>query len=174
MLTKKLIFGLIGYSISLTTFAVSTQSIALKTDGNVTPTQEKLIVNTFYYLNKFWADKGKSLSSNITKKYFTPDTTLIINGKTVYKGYDQFDAHFKAVGKIITGNIRFPLLEMMSVNNKLIVHFNEDIHDNKGTYYPTNVIAIFTLHNGKIQQWEEVVNSKYFCQAESEKVVYSK
>lgn len=61
----------------------------------------------------------------------------------------------------------------MGVDNKLIVRFDEDIYDSNGNYYPTNVMAIFTLHEGRIQQWEEVVNSKYFCQTESANVVYS-
>ena len=82
-------------------------------------------------------------------------------------------AHFQQVGKNIRGKIRFPLLEVMRVSNKVIVHFDEDIYDNNGTYYPTTVMAIFTLHKGRIQQWEEVAYSKYFCQAESANVVYS-
>ncbi len=166
--------GLFLSLISLSTLAQHTQPFAIKIYENVTPSQEKLITNSFLYLNKFWADKGKSLSRNITEEYFAPNTTLIINGKTVYTGYDQFEAHFKAVGKSITGKIRFPLLEVIGVNNKLIVHFDEDIHDNNGNYYPANVMAIFTLQNNKIQLWEEVANTKYFCQAESASVVYSK
>ena len=54
------------------------------------------------------------------------------------------------------------------------MHFNEDIRDNHGNAYPSNVIAIFTLKNGKIQRWEEVTNSNYFCQPEAMSVVYSK
>lgn len=160
--------------VSLTVFSQEGQQVAIKTDGHVTPPQEKLIINAFIYLNKFWADKGKSLSRDITKKYFDPDTTLIINGKTVYTGYVQFESHFKEVGKAILGKIRFPLLEIIGVDNTLIVRFDEDIYDKNGNYYPTNVMGIFTLHNGKIQRWEEVVNSKYFCQAESANIVYSK
>ena len=110
----------------------------------------------------------------MTERYFTPDTTLIINGKTVYSGYAQFEAHFKEVGKNIRGNIRFPLLEIMSSGNRVIAHFDEDIDDNHGNRYPTAVMAIFTLHQGRIQKWEEVVYSKYFCQAKAESVVYSK
>jgi hypothetical protein len=172
MKIKLFIFFLL-ISINLATFAQTAQPFAVKIDGHVTPAQKKLITDTFLYLNKFWADKGQSLSSKITKQYFTPDTTLIINGKTVYTGYAQFETHFKEVGKSIRGNIHLPLLEIIGINNKLIVHFNEDIYDNERSYYPTNVMAIFTLHNGKIQIWEEVVNSSYFCQAASTNVVYS-
>lgn len=170
----KLITILSLYLISLTAFSQEVNSTIIKTDGHVTLYQKKLITHTFMYLNNFWANKGKSLSREMTQRYFTPDTSLIINGKIVYVGYDQFDSHFREVGKKIIGKIRFPLLEVMSVNNKLIVHFNEDIHDSKGGYYPANVIAIFTLKNNKIQRWEEVVNSTYFCQIESLNVVYSK
>ena len=109
----------------------------------------------------------------MTKKYFDSDITLIINDKQVLSGYDQFDAHFTQVGTTIRGKIRFPLLEVMRVDNKLIVHFDEDIYDNYGSYYPTTVIAIFTLHEGKIQRWEEVAYTKYFCQAGAANVVYS-
>lgn len=171
---KKLAVSLFVCLSSLTAFGQQAQPFAIKKDGPVTPEQEKLITSAFTYLNTLWADKGKSISSDMTKKYFDPNTTLIINGKTVYTGYTQFESHFKEVGKNIRGNIRFPLLEVMRIDNKLIIHFDEDIYDNNGTYYPTNVMAIFTLHNGKIQRWEEVVNSKYFCQAESANVVYSK
>jgi len=162
------------YLMSSISFAQAVEPVIIKTDGHVTLSQKKLITNAFMYLNNFWEDKGKSLSLEITEKYFTPDTSLTINGKTVYVGYAQFDSHFKKVGKKIIGKIQFPLLEVMSVDDKLIVHFNEDLHDNNGNYYPANVIAIFTLRKGKIQQWEEVVNSKYFCQIESSNVVYSK
>lgn len=171
---KKFMLGLFLSLMSMTTFSQQEQSFAIKIYGNVTLSQEKLITNAFLYLNKFWADKGKSLSRNITEEYFAPGTTLIINGKTVYTGYGQFEAHFKEVGKSIIGKIRFPLLEVIGVDNKLIVRFDEDIHDKNGNYYPANVMAIFTLQNNKIQQWEEVVNTKYFCQAESASVVYSK
>jgi hypothetical protein len=173
-MTIKFAISIFLYLLSLTAFAQEEKPIAIKTDSHVTPSQKRLITNAFLYLNKFWADGGKSLSQNMTEKYFDPDTTLIINGKTVYTGYAQFESHFKEVVKNIRGKIGFPLLEIMSVENKLIVHFDEDIYDNKGIYYPANVMAIFTLHNGKIQQWEEVVNSKYFCQTKSANVVYSK
>lgn len=66
------------------------------------------------------------------------------------------------------------MLEVLSVENKVIVRFDEDIYDNNGVYYPTNVIAIFTLNDRKIKKWEEVVNTKYFCQQESIAYVYSK
>lgn len=167
----KLLLIVILCSVSLTIFAQS-QPLITKVDGHVTPSQQRLIINALLYINNVWATKGKSLARNITKEYFDADTVLIINEKKVYSGYDQFDAHFKAVTKNIRGKIRLPLLEVLGVDNKLIVRFDEDINDNNGNYYPTNVIAIFTLHNGKIQQWEEVVNSKYFCQAESTNVVY--
>lgn len=168
----KLLLILILCSISLTIFAQSNPLI-MKVDGHVTPSQQRLIINTLLYINNAWATKGKSIARNITKKYFDVDTVLIINEKKVYSGYDQFDAHFQAVTKNIRGKIRFPLREVMGVDNKLIVQFDEDIYDNNGNYYPTNVMAIFTVHEDRIQQWEEVVNSKYFCQAESSSVVYS-
>jgi hypothetical protein len=170
----KLVISLFFCCISVTAFAQKTQRVAIKIEGHVTSSQIKVITNAFLYINKFWADKGQSLSPKITKKYFSPDTTLIINGKTIYAGYTQFETHFKEVGKNIRGKIHFPLLEMIGVGNKLIVHFDEDISDNNGVYYPTNVMAIFTLNNGKIEQWEEVVNSNYFCQVGSSNVVYSK
>lgn len=170
----KLAMSLFLCLLSLNISAQKTQPLVLKIEGSVTTSQKNLIADTFIYLNKFWADKGKSLSQDITEKYFTKDTTLIINGKTVYTELPQFESHFKKVGKTIKGNIRFPLHEIIGVDNKLIVHFDEDIYDGHGTYYPTNVIAIFTLHNNKIQRWEEVVNSSYFCRVESLGVVYSK
>jgi len=170
----KLLISLFLCLVSLIVFANEIPSFAVKTDGNITPSQKKLMTDAFLYLNKFWADKGKSLSKDITEKYFTPNTTLIINGKIIYTGYAEFESHFKEVSKHIRGKIRFPLLEVMRINNKLIVHFDEDIYDNKGTYYPAKVIAIFTLDKGKIQQWEEVAWSSYFCQPESTKVVCSK
>lgn len=110
----------------------------------------------------------------MTQTYFTPDTTLIVNGKQVYAGYGQLESHFQEVGKNIHGAFLFPLQEVMRVDNKLIVRFNEDIYDNKGIYYPTMVIAIFTLDKNRIQQWDEVVNSNYFCQPEAASVVYPK
>ena len=158
----------------ITISAEEMQHIALKTYGHVTTAQGMLINNAFLYLNKFWSDKGKSLSNVTTQQYFTPDTTLIINGKTVYTGYAQSNNHFKEVGKHIRGEIQFPLLKIISVDDKLIVHFDENIYDNNEHYYPANVIAIFTLQNGRIQKWEEVANSTYFCQAQSASVVYSK
>lgn len=171
----KLVITILLCFISQAIFAQEIQSPPIiKLTGRVTPSQEKLITESFLYLNKFWADQGKSLSRDITEKYFTPDTTLIINGRTVYNGYDQFEAHFKEVGKSIVGKIRFPLLEIIGVDNKLVVRFDEDIHDNHGNNYPANVIAIFTLDKGRIQRWEEVAYTKYFCQTESTSVVYSK
>src|SRR6266567_3760522 len=98
-MSLKLIMSIILCLVSLNVFAQEAQPVALKITGNVTSSQKKLIADTFIYLNKFWSDKGKSLSVDITKKYFTPDTTLIINGKTVYNGYAEFESHFKEVGK---------------------------------------------------------------------------
>ena len=170
----KLLMSLFFCLISFIVFANEIPSFAVKTDGDVTASQKKLMTDAFLYLNKFWADKGKSLSKNMTEKYFTPDTTLIINGKTIYTGYAEFESHFKEVSKHIRGKIRFPLLEVMRVDNKLIVRFDEDIYDNKSIYYPAKVVAIFTLDKGRIQQWEEVAYSSYFCQPESTKVVCSK
>lgn len=170
---KIILIALLLCLTSLTAFPQDAQSTAVKVGGRLTPAQEKLIKDTFTYLNTFWADQGKSLSQNMTEKYFDPATTLIINGKTVYTGYAQFNAHFKEVSKHIRGKILFPLLEMMSIGNKIILNFKEDIYDNNGNYYPANVMAIITLYKDRIQQWEEVVNSKYFCQPEAEKTVYS-
>lgn len=169
----KLAISLLFYFMSFTASAQETQPIALKTVGNVQPSQTQLIANAFHYLNQFWADQGKSLSQQITAQYFDPDTTLIINGKTVYRGYAEFTSHFKAVGKSILGQIKFPLFEVIGADDRLVVRFDEDISDNQGKQYPTNVIAIFTLRNGKIWRWEEVVNSPYFCQAAAQGVVYN-
>lgn len=174
MKNTKFLITLFLCFISTITLAQQTQPFAINISGKLTPIQKKLIADTFLYLNQFWADKGKSLSRNATAKYFTPDTTLIINGKTVYTGYDQFEAHFKEVPKSIIGHINFPLLEVMSAGNKVMVHFDENITDNYGNHYPTNVIAIFKLKNNKIRRWEKVVNSNYFCQPEAAKVVFSK
>lgn len=63
---------------------------------------------------------------------------------------------------------------MIGVSDRLVVRFNENISDDHGEQYPSNVIAIFTLRNGKIWKWEAVVNSGYFCQAASQKIVYAK
>jgi ketosteroid isomerase-like protein len=170
----KLIANLLLCFVTFNAFSQVTHPIALKTVGHVTPAQEQLLADAFGYLNQFWSDQGKSISREITEKYFDPDTTLIINGKTVYRGYAQFESHFKAVGKSIRGQIKFPLLEIISVNDQLVVRFDEDVTDNSGKQYPSNVLAIFTLRNGKIWQWDEVVNSPYFCQSASQAIVYSK
>jgi hypothetical protein len=136
--------------------------------------QETIIKNAFIYLNKVWATQGEALSRKETEKYFDLNTTLIINGRTVYTGYDQFDTHFREVGKHIIGKIRFPFIEVINTDNKLIVRFDEDIHNINGVSYPANVIAIFTLHKGRIKTWEEVAFTKYFCQTGSATAVYSK
>ena len=149
---------------SLSISAQEAQPFAKKTWGKLTAAQEKLITDFFLYLNKFWADEGKSLSRKLTEEYLDPDTTLIINGRTVYTGYNQFESHFKEVGKNIRGKIHFPLLEVIGVGNKLVVRFDEDIYDNNETNYPANVIAIFTIYRGKISRWEEVVYTRYFYQ----------
>ena len=99
---------------------------------------------------------------------------MVINGKTVCRGYAQLESHFEAVKKNIRGQIKFPFLEIIGVNDRLIVRFDENISDSHGGQYPSNVIAIFTLRNNKIWKWEAVVNSAYFCQAASQKVVYAK
>src|SRR5579872_1579457 len=135
---------------------------------------EKIVKDAFSYLNQVWAANGKALSQKITEKYFDPNTTLIINGKKVYSGYYQFDRHFREVGKQVIGKIRFPFLDTINTNDKLIVRFDEDLHDNNGISYPANVIAIFTFYKGKIKEWNEVAYTKYFCRAESTAAVYSK
>lgn len=164
-------YKLISILSSVTLIVFSQNCISLPTNN---PTkQEKLITNTLIYLNKVWSNKGKSPRA-ITMKYFDPEVTLTINGKTVFTGYDQFDAHFQEVGKHIFGKVLFPLLEVIPAGDKLIVRFDEDIHTQNGTHYPTNVMAIFTIHNGRIKRWEEVVFTRYFFQAEASNVVYSK
>lgn len=170
----RFIIGLFLCLINFSLFAdQAIQTPVVNISGAITPAQIQLITGAFQYINDVWASSGKALSLDRTQKYFTPNTTLIINGKPVYVGYIQFTTHFDKVSKNIKGKFRFPLFEMIGVNNKLIARFDEDIYDNKGNYYPANVIAIFTLENGKIQRWEEVVNSKYFYQPEAAKVVYS-
>lgn len=134
----------------------------------------QLIINAFTYVNNVWATKGNALSEKLSQQYFTPDTTLIINGKTVYNNQSELTKHFQQVSQYIHGKFRFPLLEAVSVGNKVIVRFDEDIYDNQGIYYPAKVIAIFTVDHGKIQKWEEVANSPYFCQASANSVVYSR
>jgi hypothetical protein len=170
----KAMITLLLFFISFTSFAQESQPKILKTVAHVTQAEEVLIINVFSYLNQFWADQGKSLSRKMTELYFDPDTSLIINGKTVYQGYGQFESHFKAVGKMIRGQIKFPLLAMIGTNDQLVVRFDEDISDYHGGHYPSNVMAIFTLRNGRIWRWDEVVNSPYFCQAASQQVVYTK
>lgn len=149
------------------------QPTAIKTKDHPNLSQEVLIVDMLNYLNQFWADKGQSLSRKNIAQYFDPNTTLIINGKTVYTGYDQLEAHFKKVSQSTREKTRFPLLEIISVGNQVIVHSNVDVHDKNGNYFPANAIAIFTFHHNRIIKWDEVVNSKYLRQTESEKVVYS-
>lgn len=170
----KLIMLLFLYFMNFSVFAQNTQSLVTETDGSVTSSQEKLITGALTYINTVWADNGKSILREVTEKYFDANTTLIINGKQVYTGYEQLENHFSQVGKHIHGKIIFPLLEVMRSGNKLIVHLNEDLYDNQGVYYPAYVMAVFTVHEGKIQQWEEVADSPYFCQVESESAVYTK
>lgn len=170
----KLIVSVLLILISLVAVAQRSNIIALKKTGNVTSDQEQLLANAFYYLNQFWSDQEKSFSREIAEQYFDPDTLLIINGKTVYRGYAQLESHFEVVKKNIQGQIKFPFLEIIGVDNRLIVRFDEDISDKRGVKYPSNVIAIFTLRNGKIWKWDAVVNSAYFFQSDSQKVVYSK
>ena len=170
MKTKLLITPLLCF-LSLSVFAENAPSLILKTEGNVTSAQEKLITGALNYINQIW---GKPASRSLTQTYFTPNATLVVNGKQVYAGYGELESHFQDVGKSIHGAIRFPLREVMRIDNKLIVRFDEDIYDNKGVYYPTMVIAIFTLDKNRIQQWDEVVDSNYFCQPEAASVVYPK
>ena len=167
----KLLTSVLLSFLSFPIFAENASPLIIKTEGNVTPAQEKLITGALGYINQIW---GKPASHNVTQTYFTPDTSLIVNGTQVYVGYGQLESHFQNVGKSIHGAFLFPLREVMRVDNKLIVRFNEDIYDNKGVYYPTLVIAIFTLHNNRIQQWDEVVDSNYWCQPEAASVVYPK
>lgn len=170
----KLVVSLLLFFVNFAAFAKESNPIVLKTVGSVTSFQEQLLANTFHYLNQFWSDQEKSFSRKIAKQYFDPDTTLVINGKTVYRGYAQLESHFEAVKKNIRGQIQFPLIEMIGVSDRLVVRFDENISDDHGEQYPSNVIAIFTLRNGKIWKWEAVVNSGYFCQAASQRIVYSK
>ncbi|MBS0351611.1 MAG: nuclear transport factor 2 family protein [Proteobacteria bacterium] len=160
--------------ISFSAVAKESNLIVLKTTGNVISAQEQLLANALGYLNQFWSDQEKSFSREIAEKYFDPDTLLIINGKTVYRGYAQLISHFETVKKNIRGQIKFPFLEIIGVDDRLIVRFDENISDNHGGQYPSNVIAIFTLRNGKIWKWDAVVNSAYFSQPDAQKVVYSK
>ena len=160
--------------ISFTAIAQESNPIVIMTTGNVTSDREQLLANAFRYLNQFWSDQEKLFSREIAEQYFDPDTTMVINGKIVYRGYAQLESHFEVVKKNIRGEIKFPLLEIIGVGDRLIVRFDENISDYHGGQYPSNVIAIFTLRNNKIWKWEAVVNSAYFCQATSQKVVYAK
>ena len=166
----------IGILLCLVAFIIHAQEKlpVLQIEGQKTDQKIKVISGAFAYINDVWASKGLALSQERTQTYFTKDTALIINGKMVCKGYDEFTKHFQQVSQHIQGKFRFPLFEAIGVNNKVVVHFDEDIYDNHGTYYPANVIAIFTFDHDKIQKWEEVVNSPYFRQAAASSVVYSK
>jgi hypothetical protein len=170
----KLIVSMLLILISLTAIAQESNLIVLKTTGNVTSAQEQLLANAFHYLNQFWSDQEKLFSREIAEQYFDPDTIMVINGKTVYRGYAQLESHFEAVKKNIRGEIKFPFLEVIGVDDRLVARFDENISDNHGGQYPGNVIAIFTLRNGKIWKWDAVVNSVYFFQPDSQKVVYAK
>ena len=170
----KLVIIVLLILISFTAVAQESNPIVIKATGNVTLAQEQLLAIAFRYLNQFWSDQEKLFSREIAEQYFDPDTTMVINGKTVYRGYAQFESHFEAVKKNIRGQIKFPLLEIIGVNDQLVVRFDENISDYHGGQYPSNVIAIFTLRNGKIWKWDAVVNSAYFFQPDSQKVVYSK
>jgi hypothetical protein len=170
----KLVVSLLLFFFNFTAFSQESNPIVLKTVGYVTPSQEQLLANAFHYLNQFWSDQEKSFSRKIAEQYFDPDTTLVINGKTVYRGYAQLESHFEAVKKNIRGKIQFPFIEMIGVSDRLVVRFDENISDAHGKQYPGNVIAIFTLRNGKIWKWDAVVNSAYFSQPDAQKMVYSK
>jgi ketosteroid isomerase-like protein len=172
---KKIIFLVFLSLLSLGTWSKALPPFAQQTAGNVTPLQENILTGALHYLNQFWADQGKSLSRKTTAKYFTPNITLVINGKLVFTGYDQFDKHFKSVGKNIIGQIIFPLHEVIYADNTLVAYFDEDIRDKKtGQHYPAQVIALFTLQHNKIERWEEVANTAYFCRADANNIVYSK
>lgn len=148
--------------------------VALESYGTVSLAKEELLVNALQYLNRIWNDKGQSLNPAETKKYFTPNTTLIINGKAFYTGYQQFEDYFSEASHNVHGKIHFPLLKIFGIKNKFIAHFDENIYDNKGNYYPANVMAIFTIRNGKISKLEAIVNTKYFCEKESADIRYEK
>jgi hypothetical protein len=170
----KLIVSALLILISSVTVAQESNQIVLKASGNVTSAQEHLLYNAFHYLNQFWSNQENLFSREIAEHYFDPDTTLVINGKKVYHGYAQLESHFEVVKKNIRGQIKFPFLEIIGVGGRLIVRFDENISDNQGRQYPGNVIAIMTLRHGKIWKWEQVVNSAYFCQEISQKIVYAK
>ena len=170
----RLIISVLLILISFAAVAQESNPIVIKTTGNVTSAQEQLLANAFRYLNQFWSDQEKLFSREIAEQYFDPETIMVINGKTVYRGHAQLESHFEAVKKKIRGQIKFPLLEIIGINDRLAVRFDENISDHHGKEYPSNVIAIFTLRNNKLWKWEAVVNSSYFCQAASKKVVYSK
>lgn len=170
----KLIVSVLLIFISSVAIAQQSNLIVLKTAGNVTSDQEQLLASVFHYLNQFWSDQEESFSRKVAEQYFDPDTTLVINGKTVYRGYAQLESHFEAIKKNIRGKIQFPFIEMIGVSDRLVVRFDENISDAHGKQYPSNVISIFTLRNDKIWKWDAVVNSAYFSQPDAQKVVYSK
>ena len=87
----KLIVSVLLILMSFAAVAQESNPIAIKTSGNVTSAQEQLLANAFHYLNQFWSDQEKSFSQEIVEQYFDPDTLLVINGKTVYRGYAQLE-----------------------------------------------------------------------------------
>lgn len=169
----KPIIGILLCFMNMFSMAAPVPNFSLKREGKVTLSQQKIIMQALQYINAIWAN-DHALSRKTTLTYFTPDTILVINGRTVYTGYNQLEEHFQAVGKNIHGNFQFPFLVVIGARNTVVAHFNEDIVDINKVHYPTNVIAIFTFRRGRIERWEEVVNTPYFCQASSAKVVFSR
>lgn len=97
----KLVVSLFLIFVNFAAFSQELNPIVLKTVGSVTPFQEQVLANAFHYLNQFWLDQEKLFSRKIAEQYFDPDTTLVINGKTVYRGYAQLESHFESVKKNI-------------------------------------------------------------------------
>lgn len=122
--------------------------------------QQNVIVNTYQYINSIMSDKDKPITENDLKKYFTPDITMITNDKKVLTGYSALLNHFQGIRTKILAQTHFPLSEILAVDNKIIVKYNIDFHQ-QDKIYPMNVIAIMTIKNNKIEKWDEVVYSNF-------------
>lgn len=127
--------------------------------------QQNLIVDTYRYIDSIMADKSKPIIENDLKKYFTPDITMITNGKKVLTGYTALTKHFQDIRTKLFAQTHFPLSEILSAGNKIVLKYNIDFYQ-QDKIYPMNIIAIMTMQNNKIQQWDEVVYSSFLCSKE--------
>lgn len=160
------------FSVSVSQAEENPQSVLQKT--NLTKNQETTIVGALRFINTAWANPAILDHSEEYKKYFDPNITLITNGKKVYTGYDSFIRHLQQIGDHLKGQIRFPLIAVVAANNTLVVRYDLDVEDDEGRSYRMNDSAFFTLSDGRISTWSEVVYSDYFCEHPSQEHIYAK